>query len=325
MPALPAPSLPGSSLDGLVQVAGWAVLVLTVWSAAHIAVLHLLRTRETRIARGLRHRLAADLLADPAAPGAADRAARWLHSRAGWRRGRAVAFLGGHGGPGDAPALVPLLSDRSLHVRCAAARALGRLGGADAVRALLAGLAGDHPLPAGVVGTGVLEVGPAALPVLRRTLDEAPGPARALAAELLGLHADPLAGPALLRLLTDDGECADVRRAAATALGRIGSPQATAALLRVLSGDDDAELRAAAATALGAIGDRSAVPALAAGLADVGVLPATAAACARALADIAPEGRDVLRALAGSTGPRADFACAALDAAGIDLLSGARR
>jgi HEAT repeat protein len=251
--------------------------------------------------------------------GVVDRAAADLGARAAWRRGRAASLLGSSGSRSFTAQLTVLLGDRDPEVRCAAARALGKSGDPSAVTGLLVALHAEPPLPAGVVGMAVLDLGTPALPALRQALADGGPAARAVAAELLGLHGD-LAASGALEVLVRDRECpVPVRRAAAGALGRIGSPSATDALVRVLG---TPPLSATAAEALGRIGDPFALPALVAGLAASG--PETRAACANALAALGEEGRQALTSAAAGThaaglAPRA--ARAALDA----LEAGPRR
>src|SRR5215213_685970 len=91
--------------------------------------------------------------------GVVARAAADLDARAAWRRGRAATLLGSTAGRDHLARLTALLADRSIEVRCAAARALGRVGDPAAVHGLLAALTTARPLPAGVVGMAVLDLG----------------------------------------------------------------------------------------------------------------------------------------------------------------------
>jgi HEAT repeat protein len=245
------------------------------------------------------------------ARGVVARAAADLTARAAWRRGRAAALLGSAGDTRHTEAIAALLADRSPEVRCAAARALGRAGDPSAVRHLLGALTGPPPVPSGVVGMAVLDLGTAALPHLRRTLQVGGAAARELAAEVLGLHGDLAATGRLETLLDDGSQPTGVRRAAAAALGRIGSPGATPVLAEALRLDPAPALRQAAAEALGAIGDPAAVEALLAGLA--WPEPEVRAACAEALAATGPEGRHQLDLLAAGGGPVGNAAQAAID------------
>ncbi|SOE00193.1 HEAT repeat domain-containing protein [Blastococcus haudaquaticus] len=259
--------------------------------------------------RGNDRQVLRDLLV---ARGVVDRAAEQLSARAPWRRGRAAMLLGATGSTRHTPDLVTLLEDRSPDVRSAATRALGKAGDVAAVPYLLAALTTFRPVPSGIVGMAVLDLGTPALPALRTALDSGTASARALSASLLGLHGDLPAVAALTAALDDPGAPPHVRRAAAGALGRIGAPQAGDALSRVTVFAVDPALRQAAAEALGRIGDPDCVPALAAGMSASDLRVRTA--CADALASITPEGRDRLRALGALDGPAAPAARAALDA-----------
>lgn len=81
---------------------------------------------------------------------------------------------------------------------------------------------------------------------------EVPGRAVAAAAELLGLRREPVAVPALLRLV-GPGQAPTARKAAVVALGRIGDRRVADALLVAL---DDPALAEAAALSLLMLGDR---------------------------------------------------------------------
>ncbi|WP_249522928.1 HEAT repeat domain-containing protein [Modestobacter marinus] len=158
----------------------------------------------------------------------------------------------------------------------------------------------------------LLDLGTPVLPALRTALTDGSPAARALAAEVLGVHGDPAAAPGLLALLHDRWQPPEVRRAAATALGRIGSPQATAELTQLLATGPVPALQRVAAEALGRIGDPAAVPTLVSGLHATD--PGVRAACADALAAIGDEGRGRLRVLAIGSSPAGRAALAALDA-----------
>jgi HEAT repeat protein len=226
--------------------------------------------------------------------GVVARAAGDLHARAAWRRGRAATLLGSTASRYHTAELSALLRDRNGEVRCAAARALGKAGDPTAIGALLASVDAERALPAGVVGMAVLDLGTPVLPALRDTLADGGPHARTLAAEVLGLHGDLAAAPALEALVRDPATGAVVRRAAAGALGRIGSPTSTDPLVRALA---TADLAAAAAEALGRVGDPFALPALLTGLS--AARPEVRTACAAALAALGPEGRSELAAAAG--------------------------
>jgi hypothetical protein len=247
--------------------------------------------------------------------GVVERAASDLTARAAWRRGRAATLLGSTASTPHVAGLTALLRDRSSDVRSAAARALGKAGGPDTAEALLGSLTMDRPLPSGVAGMALLDLGTQALPVLRETVLVGSPPAAALAASLLGLHGDLSATPMLTAVLRDTERTVEVRRSAAEALGRIGAPQATDALSNVLAFAPEAVLRQVAAESLGRIGDPAGTTALVAGLAAADLIVRTS--CADALAATGAEGRSWLVQLAAGSGPGALAARGALDAVAV--------
>ncbi len=131
-----------------------------------------------------------------------------------------------------------------------------------------------------------------------------------LAAERLGQLGDGIGTGVLESAVSDEDRPLVVRRAAATALGRIGWTRSADPLSRVLARADDPALRCAAAEALGRIGDPSALAALTAGLASRA--PEVRRTCAGALSRLGPEGRAWLGVLAAGGGGGADEARRAL-------------
>jgi HEAT repeat protein len=240
-----------------------------------------------------------------------DRAVTDLAARRPWRRGRAVTLLGAAAGTSHVAAMAELLQDRSAEVRCAAARALGKAGDPAAVTYLLPAATGPAALPHGVVGMALLDLGTAALPVLRDALVDDDLQVRALVAEILGVHGDVAATPLLETLLRDPDEDAAVREAAAGALGRIGSPTSTEPLARALTDAPEPRLQRISAEALGRIGDPVAAIPLLAGMASMEV--AVSSACADALARLGADGRSWLEEVAAGSGAAAGVARAALD------------
>jgi HEAT repeat protein len=130
---------------------------------------------------------------------------------------------------------IPQLKHQNDYVRQDAAAALGEIGDASAVPALIETLKDQHDN-------------------VRRT-----------AAEALEKIGDAFAVPALIEALTD--EESSVRLNATKALRKIEDGSAVHALIEVLN-DRDEGVRANAAAALGEIGDSSAVPALIEALTD---------------------------------------------------------
>ena len=151
-----------------------------------------------------------------------------------------------------------------------------------------------------------------ALPALREALRGGSAGDQVLAAEQLGLLGDSTGTGVLESAVTDEDRPLPVRRAAATALGRIGWSRSTDPLSRVLARSVDPTLRCAAAEALGRIGDPAALPALTAGLASPAV--EVRRTCAGALSRLGAEGREWLGVLAAGGGVAADAAREALEA-----------
>jgi HEAT repeat protein len=209
----------------------------------------------------------------------------------------------------------------------AAARALGEVGGKDALAPLFHAVEQDRS-----------DLAVAAAGALGRLGTRYPDEVRMLA-RAHGISGDT--GPHLCRVLGTIGraedramllaalkdEGAELRRAAADALPGLGpDPEATTALLFALA-DETAQVRAAAARALGTLGDPQAVDALVGATADRE--PAVRAAAVRSLGQIGDaRARDTLRNLAtrdhGAVAAHAMEALRRLGAAGDDsvLLGG---
>ena len=201
--------------------------------------------------RGEDRRVLADLLASQ---GVIERARARTRRRGAVGRARAAELLGAVGEPAAVPELERLLSDRDPDVRAAGARALGKLGGAEAVPALLASLEGRRSVPAGIVTMALLHIGPAACEPLHEGLaEDYTTDVRAIAAELLGRLGALGASDDLARVLRADPSDA-VRAAAARALGRIGTPRSIPQVEAALVEDESVTVRQAAAWALGELG-----------------------------------------------------------------------
>jgi HEAT repeat protein len=208
--------------------------------------------------------------------------ARLRHGRALVRAEAAFAL----GDMGSKQAIVPLLAaldDPDRDVRSAAVRSLGRLGAVDAVEPLLDALAAKS-VPRGIVGSSLLQVGPAAVPRLLELVGHPDPDERAGVVQLVGLLGDPADARPLLERLVDTA--AEVRAQGALALGRLGAEEA-AQSLRELLHDRVPFVRAAAAEALGLIRDGDAVEALCVQARRDVYEPAAAAA--EALSRIAPD------------------------------------
>jgi HEAT repeat protein len=183
---------------------------------------------------------------------------RELRSRRPWRRAAAAYRLGDMASPEVAPALLAALEDPKRSVRAAAARSLGRLRVAEAVKPLVEALVSGR-VPNGVAGQALVELGPEAVPDLRVLAAHTSWRLRTTAVALLGLVGDSRDSPSAVEALDDPS--ADVRAAAAATLRRIGGATAEPALRSTL--DDRIHfVRAEAAGALGVIGSPAAVPRL---------------------------------------------------------------
>jgi HEAT repeat protein len=187
--------------------------------------------------------------------------------------------------------LIGALDDRARDVRSAAARSLGMLEAEPAVPRLVSSLAAGE-VPRAIAGGALLAMGARAAPGLRLLLEAPDAGVRANAIELLGFTGDA-SDAAALDIALHEGraiaasqwrEHAEVRAAAARALGRIGTRRAAEGLRDAL--DDPAPfVRTAAAHALGRIGDREAFDALVRQASDDAYDPAQAAAQALAAID----------------------------------------
>jgi HEAT repeat protein len=150
------------------------------------------------------------------------------------------------------------LNDPKRPVRAAAARSLGHLGIVDAALPLVEALVSGQ-VPNGVAGQALVELGAAGVPELRRITEHPEPRVRAAAISLIGVVGDSRDAELAVQALRDSS--ADVRRAGAETLGRIGAASAEPPLRAALA-DRIPFVRAAAATALGALRSVSAVPEL---------------------------------------------------------------
>ena len=207
-----------------------------------------------------------------------------LSARRMWRRAAAAYRLGDMADPKVAPALLTALDDPKRPVRAAAARSLGCLGIVDAALPLVEALVSGR-VPASVAGEALVELGPGAVPELRRIAEHPEPQIRAVAITLMGLVGDSHDAPLAVRALEDPS--ADVRRAAAEALGRIGGAAAEPPL-RVALCDRIHFVRSAAAAALGVLHSDEALPQLLEVARTDRFRPARAAA--QAVARISPRG-----------------------------------
>lgn len=206
-----------------------------------------------------------------------------LRARPAWRRAAAAYSLGDMACKEAVPLLLEALDDRTGEVRAAAARSLGRLRDPSAIEPLMVCLVARR-VPRGMAGTALLDLGPTAIPELRRIARHDDPQVRATAITVLGLVGDSGESDVLLHAITDPS--ADVRAEAARALGRIGAADAEPALMTALE-DRVPFVRAEAATSLGAIDARSAVAQLVEVARSDRFRPARAAA--QAVAEIDPQ------------------------------------
>jgi hypothetical protein len=170
----------------------------------------------------------------------------------------------GEQGPADQlrGPLLQALGSAEPPVRMWAARALGYIGGTDAVAALVRALDDEA---AAVRWQAALSLGDlratAAVDPLVTALRHQDPDTREAAAEALGAIGDPRAAGPLQEVLSDGTQRLSLRMAAARALGDLGDPASIPALAQALH-DDSAELRVAAALALGDMDDAAAIPPL---------------------------------------------------------------
>ena len=174
----------------------------------------------------------------------------------------AVYALGEVGDASAVPALLEALKDSNEEVRRGAADALGEIGDASAAPALLEALKDSYDEEMLKHAAGALgKIGDAsAVPGLLQALKYRDKWGPRYAADALGEIGDASAVPALLEALKYRDKWGP--RYAADALGKIGDASAVPALLEALKDSYDEEMYKHAAGALGKIGDASAVPGL---------------------------------------------------------------
>jgi HEAT repeat protein len=242
--------------------------------------------------------------------GTIERLTRRLGSRGAVRRARSaelLGLLGEHAPRGELERL--LVSDRDAEVRIVAARALGEVGDPASAAALLGALSGTHAVPMRIVARSLARLGPGAAPALVEAMTSAEAPARAVAAEILGLGGAVTAvGVLSSHALRDPDD--EVRIRCARALGRIGVPSALSVLRRCVQPEEPSALRAVAARAVGDVGGAEAVRVLRPLLADPEHRVATNAA--RALAGLGAVGLEVLQQVVDAREAGASYAAEAL-------------
>jgi HEAT repeat protein len=238
------------------------------------------------------------------------RLTRQLRGRGAVGRARSAELLGLLGEHAPQQELERMLADdRDPDVRIVAARALGEIGQPSSTAALLAAVSGARAVPLRIVARSLARLGPGAAPVLIEAMTSSDGPARAVAAEILGLGGAVTAvGVLSSHALHDPDE--DVRIRCARALGRIGVPSALAVLGRCVAVDEPPALRAVAARAIGDVGGPEALRLLQPLLVDEQHRVASNAA--RAMSGLGPRALVVLREVAAGDGRGAGYAAEAL-------------
>jgi len=217
-----------------------------------LAVLAEVIGRLSRSVRGdARERIASYFAGTTALAGELDA----LGDRRGWRRATAAYRLGDMACLESLPRLVAGLEDHDADVRASAARSIGLLGSPDGAEPLVRVLA-EGRVPRAIAFRAVLDLGPAALPGLRRLAHDSDPDLRAAATELMGFLGD--AGDAALLVVAAEDPSAEVRARATAALGRLAASEGAEALTRALD-DRIYFVRLHAARALGKVGERAAV------------------------------------------------------------------
>jgi HEAT repeat protein len=195
------------------------------------------------------------------------------HSRWAWRRMDAARWLGRLGHRNGLADLIRLTSDRSARVRSAAVGALGSLRNPEALAALvtcldeLASAADPRGVPSDVLTRALVGQGAEAVPVLLPRMQSRSGVVRKIAVDVLACapESDPRVRGALLSALEDRD--AEVRAAAAKAIGHVNDTSAVALLAKSLS-DPVWFVRLQAARALGTLAHHRAVRPLVSALTD---------------------------------------------------------
>jgi len=210
----------------------------------------------------------AEMLADPARRGHAAQVIGWLTCV----RDAASAHAPRLGVPGEVlRSRLAGLADRRLVDALIGATGdaefgreaiftLGRIGGEQAVEALLPLAGGESPSDAAIQALGAARAARAVETLRSIVASQAGDYLRGEAVRALGEIGDPAAAAEVVAFLQTTQR--DVR-AAADALGRMGNPAAVEPLLARMEGKDlDARDRAAVAEALGRLGDKRAFEAL---------------------------------------------------------------
>jgi HEAT repeat protein len=290
-----------ADVDPVEQAEALVALPEASWNAVEPTAMTMLEQ-----VRGEAHAALADVFVRR---GLVSRARDDLTAGSAVRRARAAELLGQLRRFETVAGLCHLLADNDAEVRLVAVRALGRLGDPDAAEPLLGALTGARPAPSHVVAHALVGLGTPAAPALLAALDHDDDLVRATALDALRLLGVPAAADAVARTLRQDPSL-EVRRRAATTLGRIGRTAAVPHLLAAAARDQPTVLRADAVAALGELGSPGSVADLA-GLVDDDSYP-VAHRAARALLRLGGPGRDALADAAASARPGAAHAAEAL-------------
>ena len=183
---------------------------------------------------------------------------RQLSHRRWWVRVEGAEKLGRMLARTAVPDLIRVMDDPVPEVRLRAAKALGAIGGLEAVETLIGALKATDRWATLRIADILAGLGPAAVEPLLEAFPRLPAAARVPAIDILGRLRSHLSVP-LLRGLLADGD-PNARARAAHSLGLIGHPAVTQALIEALA-DPEWPARAMAAKALGRIpGDDSVEP-----------------------------------------------------------------
>lgn len=184
----------------------------------------------------------------------------------GWRRMRALVALGRTRAPEGIPALVEGLRDRSLEIRLAALRGLGRMACPQAAEEILAWV-GETGLsvPALPLQSALIQCCAERPQLLIPYVEHAEGLLREVLGRVLGEVATPSLGLDLLQFVGDDLD--ELRAAAARALSHTKSRLAFD-LLNELACDPVWFVRLRAIVSLGKLSDPRTIPSLLRGLTD---------------------------------------------------------
>ena len=211
-----------------------------------------LMSRYTDVVRGDARERTAAFAADR---GYVAAAARDLGSAFEWRRGLAAKTLGDYGADAGArPLEDALLDDDSEQVRLVAARALGRVGAAEACPALIS-TCREGGVPAAVAAQALLDIGSPAVPWLAGAVTHPDPSVRSVACRVLGLNGvaeDADAVHALHDAAVTDPE-PRVRALACHAVGAVGD-DGSAIVLAAAMTDADEGVRSAACDAAKQLG-----------------------------------------------------------------------